>query len=103
MPTDTSEMMYSFKCNSLSTSSEYNTTTDDESVSAVSSNCNINMRKGLFYAARYLADLIEKSPPLDAPWPPTADHFSKSEILKMIPPDLLNFLAWLLGDKDPFF
>ena len=57
--------------------------------------CNFNVT-----AALILKNIIKDVPIFHTTWPPTADHFNKDVIFRTVPPELFDFLCWLIGQSD---
>lgn len=59
-----------------------------------------NISTDLLRAAIILRNEIKGAPPFQYQWPPTADDFNEEVFLKAVPPQLFNFLCWLLCLSD---
>ena len=57
-----------------------------------------------FTSSQYFKIIIQNTPNLDAPWPPTSNEIHLDSARKLIPLELFNFMAWLTGTScDPTF
>lgn len=57
-------------------------------------------KHNLYKSGLYLKRIISESPPINCIWPPTAEDLNDSNVMKMIPVLLFNFLAWCSGETD---
>ena len=57
-----------------------------------------------FTSSQYFKRIIQNTPNLDAPWPPTSNEIHLDSARKLVPLELFNFMAWLTGTScDPTF
>ena len=64
------------------------------------SNTDENNRAHLYRAAIILKNIIKDVPIFHTTWPSTADDFNKDAIFRTVPPELFDFLCWLIGLSD---
>lgn len=88
-------------CHNISTSdSSKSTDSEPDNMSTNFSPVQADVLKTLFYSALTVKTAIENAPCLAGSWPLTAEELTFEAAEKMVPKELYNFLAWVIGVSD---
>ena len=73
---------------------------DKEHTAGTSGQQTAEHTRTLYSAGLILKKLLSESPGMKCPWPPTAEDLNVSEAKAVVPVELFNVIAWIIGATD---
>ncbi|XP_051810146.1 uncharacterized protein LOC110947043 isoform X2 [Acanthochromis polyacanthus] len=80
---------------------ESQTESDSEHMASTTSGQNTtDVTRTLYSAGLILKRVLSDSPGMTCPWPPTADNLNVSDAQSVVPEELYNLIAWIIGASE---